>query len=363
MGIESQLPAPLAVNSNLCKIDCRVAQLTWVVHCMYNKPSYLDSEFLKAHHILPEGTSASGLSYRKSEKQAEVVCEDGLRIKSSPHRIMLSSPHVRNTHSGGGHLRPVLERYLAAAPEVVCNSIDIKPDIEVSGLKDISFPLLLQASVAQFDSLTHEQSHFQIMLNGSKLSFFAKKMTVAQELRRSPSEKDGRIVFSAEYNHMLKLNNVSCPRVANIVARSSKSDLDHLRLLIDKIFEKENVERLRSHTFEDFDDLDELAEEIGLECPSKETKARARQITHAIFEKHPNYYMIEPTIKAGIIIRTSAEDSHSFALYVFPDGKAICYLTRQGKMRRVNYASTEGLPDEFLHNAVTEHEKQDVVAS
>ncbi len=334
-----------------------------VVHCLYNKPSYLEWEYLNAHHILPEGTTASGLTYKKSEKYAEMVCADGLRISSSPHRLLLSSPSSRDAKNAGTRLRPVLDRYLAAAPEVVCNAIDIKPVAEIADSEKICVPLLLHAAVAQYEKLPSDQSNFQVLLNGGRLSISAGNVTVSQDHGRTSTVNDLGIMISADYKHVLNPPREAHPNVGSIAARSSASDVDQFRQLIENIIEHESVERFRNYTLEDFDDLALSAKELGMECPSEETQARAGQLALAFFDKHPRYYMVEPAEDAGITISTSAEDRHTFTLFVFNGGKAECHLSRNGKKSCVNYATTDGLPDEFLLDAVAAEAKQALAAS
>ncbi len=311
-------------------------------------------DILRANHILPEGTCASEVRFKRSGKYPEAACANGLRIRSSPHRLVFSSPSSNGDDGVDARLRAVLDRYLAAAPEMVCKSIDIKPVAEVTGSNTFSVPLFTQAAAKQSSSVSPALSGFHVMLNGRRLSFDVHMQDLLQDHSRNSTEGAVLLIFSAVFNHELRLPKAACSEIGSVAARSSRRDVELFGKHIGRLIEMEKIERYRNYAFEDVDDLAESALELGLQIPSEATKARAKELLLALFEQHPNCYMAEPAEDGSVSISASAGERHLVDIFAHPDGKASCCLLREGQHSHAEYAATDSLPDEFLLDAVAE---------
>ncbi len=320
---------------------------------MHNKPSFLESEHLASNHILPASAIAAGLRYSRSEKFAEVECEDGLRIRSSPHRLLISSPPSHSCEDADALLRLVLDRYVAAAPEMVCKALEIKPVAELADSVNISVPLFMHAAAMQTYRLSPALKKFHVELNGARLSFVEKKLALSLDRDSNSIEDVVGMIFSADFNHELHSPQVECSEIGSFAARNSRRDVEQFRQHIGRLIEQERIERCRKYSLGDFGDLAEYAQTLGFPNPNRATKFKARKLVLALFARHPSYYMVEPAEDGAISISASSEQRHCVTLLVKPDGTASCHVFRKGQESGASYNSIAGLPDEFILDALS----------
>ncbi len=340
-----------------------ITHLTWVVHCVHNTPSLLEWDILRAKHILPEGTSASEVRFKRSGKHAEAACANGLRIRSSPNRLMLSSPSSNDDDGVDELLRSVLDRYLAAAPDMVCKAIDIKPVAEVFGLAKLkSLYGARAAGSASYDILPALR---EVHLRFSDLKPTSSAQAPPQSRQNNGSSNaDVKLsIVSADFSH--GLDTAHCPRsnIGNDVANKSNADLELFKQMIFQILSIEAYKLpmhesaneallLKAQALAEFTELDARADEMGLERPEQSCKATGKALLEKLCDLYPADYCVFPADGQKIMISASRGKGHSFLIVLKPEGRVSCFLEAKGRSQHKIYASALGLPDEFFREAL-----------
>ncbi len=112
------------------------------------------------------------------------------------------------------------------------------------------------------------------------------------------------------------------------------------------------IAKLKKDTLEDFDDLDECAEELGIEPPSETAKTCARKLTLRILDEYPDYYIICPEEYGVVSISFSKGKGHFSSFHCNSDGSVACYVGSHGNSSVNKYESINGLPDNYMRQAL-----------
>ncbi len=340
-----------------------ITHLTWVVRCVHNTPSLLRWDILRANHILPEGTRAAEVRFKKSGNYVEAACENGLRIRSSPHRLVLSSPASNDDEGVDARLRSVLDRYLAAAPELVCKAIDIKTVAEVFGLDKVNkLSWACEAGSAGHDKLS--------ALRGVHLRFADLQQSGSTKEPLNSRQHSGssiagvkRSIVSADFSHALDTQH--CPRanIGNDVAHKSRDDMKLFKRMIIQIASSAAQQLpnpvswraallLKAQSLDEFAELDARAEEMRLDKPDPSCKATGRALLEKLCDIYPADYCVFPSDGQKIMISASRGKGNSFLIVLKPEGKISCFLEAKGRSKHKIYSSAQGLPDDFFREAL-----------
>ncbi len=111
----------------------------------------------------------------------------------------------------------------------------------------------------------------------------------------------------------------------------------------------ERIAKLRQYTLEDFDDY---AEKLGDEPLSDIAKACSWKLALRILDEFPDYYYISPEAKGSVSICTSKRKHHYFTILCKADGSVSFFVTLEGNTILKRYASIDGLPDNYMRQAL-----------
>ncbi len=112
------------------------------------------------------------------------------------------------------------------------------------------------------------------------------------------------------------------------------------------------IAKFKKDTLEDFDDLDEYGEELGLEPLSDTAKSSARKLVLRLFEEDPDNYIICPEEYGVVSISFSKGKGHFSSFHCNSDGSVACYVGSHGNSSVKKYESINGLPDDYMRIAI-----------
>ncbi len=112
------------------------------------------------------------------------------------------------------------------------------------------------------------------------------------------------------------------------------------------------VAKIWQETLEEFEYLDESAEEIECEPLSDTVKNNAWQLTMRFLDEYPDHYSITADYGGRVTICFSKCDKHYCSIDCEADGSVLCIVIRNNSASDKHYASIEGLPDDFMRQAL-----------
>ena len=120
---------------------------------------------------------------------------------------------------------------------------------------------------------------------------------------------------------------------------------------------KEDLPVQLASALRDLDELNDEADEEGIEPPSESAIANANRLLRAIYDILPRQYLVELLPEGVIAITVPGGFRRSVMLLCESDSGALCSVNMSGKHRRKRYAHADQLPDRFLSEALSELER------
>lgn len=105
---------------------------------------------------------------------------------------------------------------------------------------------------------------------------------------------------------------------------------------------------------QDLDDVFDAAREEGIAEPSKLAFENAERLLKAMYDLSPHRFDVYPDEDGYIAIDGRGGYGRAVALLCGSAGDAVCLVTIDGERRRAHYATTGGLPDDFVRQALRE---------
>ncbi len=118
------------------------------------------------------------------------------------------------------------------------------------------------------------------------------------------------------------------------------------------IIDAAQIAKFKKDTLEDFDDLDEYAEELGLVPLSDTAKSSARKLVLRLFEEDPDNYIICPEAHGRVSIGFTKGENHFCTIICNADGHVVCIVSRNSNTSNKTYESIDGLPDDYMRKAL-----------
>ena len=126
---------------------------------------------------------------------------------------------------------------------------------------------------------------------------------------------------------------------------------------IDEDARKEDLPVQLANALHDLDELNDEADEEGIEPPSGSAIANADRLIREIYDILPRQYLVELLPEGIIAITVPGGFRRSVILLCESDSGALCSVNMSGKYRRKRYAHADQLPDRFLSEALSELER------
>ena len=104
----------------------------------------------------------------------------------------------------------------------------------------------------------------------------------------------------------------------------------------------------------DLDEVFEAAREEGIAEPSKLAFENAKRLLKAMYDLSPRRFDVYPMADGYIAVDGRGGYGRAALLTCGSDGDAVCLVTIDGERRRTHYATTAGLPDDFVRQALRE---------
>ena len=106
----------------------------------------------------------------------------------------------------------------------------------------------------------------------------------------------------------------------------------------------------------DLDDVFDTAREEGIAEPSKLAFENAERLLKAMYDLSPRRFDVYPDEDGYIAIDGRGGYGRAVALLLLcgSAGDAVCLVTIDDERRRAHYATTSGLPDDFVRQALRE---------
>ena len=104
----------------------------------------------------------------------------------------------------------------------------------------------------------------------------------------------------------------------------------------------------------DLDDVFDAAREEGIAEPSKLAFDNARRLLKAMYDLSPRRFDVYPMADGYIAVDGRGGYGRATLLMCGSGGDAVCLVTIDGERRRACYATTAGLPDDFVRQALRE---------
>ena len=104
----------------------------------------------------------------------------------------------------------------------------------------------------------------------------------------------------------------------------------------------------------DLDDVFDAAREEGIAEPSKLAFENARRLLKAMYDLSPRRFDVYPMADGYIAVDGRGGYGRATLLMCGSGGDAVCLVTIDGERRRAYYATTAGLPDDFVRQALRE---------
>ena len=104
----------------------------------------------------------------------------------------------------------------------------------------------------------------------------------------------------------------------------------------------------------DLDDVFDAAREEGIPEPSKLAFENAGRLLKAMYRISPRRFDVYPAADGYIAIDGRGGYGRAVAMMCGSAGDAVCLVTIDGERRRAHYATTSGLPDDFVRQVLRE---------
>ena len=104
----------------------------------------------------------------------------------------------------------------------------------------------------------------------------------------------------------------------------------------------------------DLDEVFDAAREEGIDEPSDLAFENARRLLNAMYDLSPRRFDVYPMADGYIAVDGRGGYGRAALLTCGSAGDAVCLVTIDGERRRAHYATTAGLPDDFVRQALRE---------
>ena len=104
----------------------------------------------------------------------------------------------------------------------------------------------------------------------------------------------------------------------------------------------------------DLDEVFDAAREEDIDEPSDLAFENARRLLNAMYDLSPRRFDVYPMSNGYIAVDGRGGYGRAALLTCGSAGDAVCLVTIDGKRRRAHYATTAGLPDDFVRQALRE---------
>ena len=119
-------------------------------------------------------------------------------------------------------------------------------------------------------------------------------------------------------------------------------------------FESTCEAELSSEIAEQFDELDEYADETDSPHPTDAAKATAFRLATVAHLQFRRYYAIYPTSEGGVAVQTTIRKGAVILIDCLPEGGVTIFFRIDDEHHRAHYSpqSAGALPDAFFHEAI-----------
>jgi len=116
------------------------------------------------------------------------------------------------------------------------------------------------------------------------------------------------------------------------------------------------IDPLLAEAMQELAEIPQEAEELGTSV-SEKTLANAGILLRRLYDKAPRHYMVscfggpdEP--EHGVAIDARGENNGIVVITCDPDERVLCIVSNNEERNTARYPSIEGLPDEYITNAL-----------
>ena len=111
-----------------------------------------------------------------------------------------------------------------------------------------------------------------------------------------------------------------------------------------------------SEIAEQFDELDEYADETDCPRPTNAARETARRLAFSAHRRYSRYYAIYPTSEGGVAVQTRIRKGAALLIDCEPDGSVAILFGIDDRQRNAEYnpQSAKLLPDAFFRDALDE---------
>lgn len=115
---------------------------------------------------------------------------------------------------------------------------------------------------------------------------------------------------------------------------------------------------LPAEIIEQFDELNECADEEKIPRPTPAACEQAKKILRDLYRKFPRYYAIYPLgDDGGVAMQPEARENTAVMIACENSGRISIYADIDGKNRHAHYSDASNFPDEFTRDALRKTEK------
>ena len=109
-----------------------------------------------------------------------------------------------------------------------------------------------------------------------------------------------------------------------------------------------------SEIAEQFDELDEYADETDCPRPTNAARETARRLALSAHRRYSRYYAIYPTSEGGVAVQTTIRKGAVILIDCLPEGGVTIFFRIDDEHHRAHYSpqSAGSLPDAFFHEAI-----------
>ena len=109
-----------------------------------------------------------------------------------------------------------------------------------------------------------------------------------------------------------------------------------------------------SEIAEQFDELDEYADEKDFSRPTNTARETAHRLALSAHCRYSRYYAIYPTLEGGVAVQTTIRKGAVILIDCLPEGGVTIFFRIDDEHHRAHYSpqSAGSLPDAFFHEAI-----------